>query len=153
MDTFWGSGSVEGRAASFLLNFLVGQCRITQCQGRVVQRGGCREELFVSTISDALGRYWQEEDDERTRGQNKKGEIFWLYKYYNIIYIIEYSGCICICLCLFVFKGERIEALVGDWVQFPIFAGPQHRICLHRVEEKKKGEAPLFVFDHLCLFV
>ena len=48
--------------------------------------------------------------------------------------------------------GERIEALSQSWVIGAvsyICRSPQHRRSLHTVEEeKKKGEAPLFVFYH-----
>ena len=172
MDTFWGSGSVEGRAASFLLNFLVGQCRITQCQGRAggstVQRGGCREELFVSTISDALGRYWQEEDDERTRGQNKKGEIFCEKRKRGDGLIIW--GAVSCLFRLYLYLSLTFCILSGkDWssggwlgaVSY-ICRSPASPLFAQSWGEEKGGSAfvcfrsPLFVcliFHHISLFV
>ena len=91
MDTFWGSGSVEGGALAFLPDFLAGYGRIAQCPGREYRVlytmynhkprwgfGKSRAEwrmqrpLFARTISDALGRYWQEGDKRTGGGQNMR---------------------------------------------------------------------------------
>ena len=91
MDTFWGSGSVEGGALAFLPDFLAGCGRIAQCSGREYRVfytmynhkprwgfGKSRAEwrmqrpLFARTISDALGRYWQEGDKRTGGGQNMR---------------------------------------------------------------------------------
>ena len=142
MDTFWGSGSVEGGALAFLPDFLAGYGRIAQCPGREYRVlysmynhkprwgfGKSRAEwrmqrpLFVRTISDALGRYWQEGGQE-DRGWTKYEEghfVEWVRK--------------------------------KDWSSGGFDWDPAH-VCLLWVElEKKRGRLPLFVFYHPCLFV
>ena len=142
MDTFWGSGSVEGGALAFLPDFLAGYGRIAQCPGREYRVlytmynhkprwgfGKSRAEwrmqrpLFVRTISDALGRYWQEGGQE-DRGWTKYEEghfVEWVRK--------------------------------KDWSSGGFDWDPAH-VCLLWVElEKKRGRLPLFVFYHPCLLV
>ena len=129
MDTFWGSGSVEGRAASFLPDFLVahnaGSHNATEEQGGSTAE---RRRLFASTISDALGRYWQEEDDKRTRGQQNGGGGIFLRK--------ERRG-----------KGLKLFLNPGWLVQFRIFAGRPSiaAVCTQLRRRRKRGK-------RLCLF-